>query len=513
MASLIVNNVLSSSLEVTYDYQDSIELFGYTVKGTYVIDISDINVQLDDTSLLAGRTAITEAYSRPNITARIGADDYLNGRITDYNFDAGTLVGKETVSITIEESRRLDDYSSSQFAKYIPNPHALESFEENYSFSRNGGDYASTRSISLVYNQMAGDQFLDNARTFLTNYYFANRPSLGYQEDGISENAKIDKNFKGLINETYDLIGLSVSLSETVNSSFVDEPNNVSKKETQSIVIDEKGYKTKTIDFTLKSLREDSQNVLSKALSAVIDQTKTENETEFGTPFSIKKSIKKHGDQANLVIVFSTDPAKSQDDLVSYSGQESKAGKFIEYLLDISYTSKGKNNFEKFKNSKESWIAEQHFYPEKIKRLFHPVFDFFEKSRTTNFDKAEGKVSESVVFTTDSSYNTTDDGLLKLKKTLDKSHQIERISKFLDLMNLEEQITHKDLKTIGQASVTAEATVSQSLGLYEAQKILESKTSEFIDFVDEDIVHMTSDTVDLSLGDGTASRSMNFIFL
>ena len=118
-----------------------------------------------------------------------------------------------------------------------------------------------------------------------------------------------------------------------------------------------------------------------------------------------------------------------------------------------------------------------------------------------------------MVFTTDSSYNTTDDGLLKLKKTLDKSHQIERISKFLDLMNLEEQITHKDLKTIGQASVTAEATVSQSLGLYEAQKILESKTSEFIDFVDEDIVHMTSDTVDLSLGDGTASRSMNFIFL
>ena len=139
MASLIVNNVLSSSLEVTYDYHDSVELFGYTVKGTYVIDISDVNVQLDDTSLLAGRTAITEAYSRPNITARIGADDYINGRITSYNFTAGSLVGKETVNITIEESRRLDDYSSSQFAKYIPNPHALESFEESYSFNRSGG--------------------------------------------------------------------------------------------------------------------------------------------------------------------------------------------------------------------------------------------------------------------------------------------------------------------------------------------------------------------------------------
>tara|TARA_R100000152_G_C6781811_1_gene217220 strand:+ start:96 stop:1637 length:1542 start_codon:yes stop_codon:yes gene_type:complete len=513
MASLIVNNVLSSSLEVTYDYHDSVELFGYTVKGTYVIDISDVNVQLDDTSLLAGRTAITEAYSRPNITARIGADDYINGRITSYNFTAGSLVGKETVNITIEESRRLDDYSSSQFAKYIPNPHALESFEESYSFNRSGGNYSSTRNISLSYKQMAGDQFLDNARTFLTNYYFANRPSLGYQEDGISENAKIDKNFKGLISESYDILGLSVSLSESINSSFIDEPNNVSKKETQSIVIDKKGFKTKTINFSLKSLREDSQNVLSKALAAVIDQTKTANEAEFGTPFSIQKTIKKHGDEATLVVSFSTDPAKSQDDLVSYSGKEDKAGKFIEYTLDISHVSKGKNNFEKFKNSKESWIAEQYFYPEKIKRLFHPVSDFFEKSRSTRFDKADGKVSESVVFTTDPAYNTTDDGLLKLKKTLDKSHQIERVGKFLDLMNLEEQISHKDLKTVGQATVTAEATVSQSLGLYEAQRILESKTSEFEDFVDEDIVHMTSDTISLSLGNGTASRSMQFLFL
>ena len=118
-----------------------------------------------------------------------------------------------------------------------------------------------------------------------------------------------------------------------------------------------------------------------------------------------------------------------------------------------------------------------------------------------------------MVFTTDPAYNTTDDGLLKLKKTLDKSHQIERVGKFLDLMNLEEQISHKDLKTVGQATVTAEATVSQSLGLYEAQRILESKTSEFEDFVDEDIVHMTSDTISLSLGNGTASRSMQFLFL
>tara|TARA_Y100000004_G_C8954890_1_gene430305 strand:- start:1408 stop:2949 length:1542 start_codon:yes stop_codon:yes gene_type:complete len=513
MASLIVNNVLSSSLDVTYDYQDTVELFAYTVKGSYTIDVSDINIQLNDTTLIAGRTAITDAYARPNITARIGADDYINGRITSYDFDANTLVGKETVSITIEESRRLDDYSSSQFAKYIPNPHALASFSENYTFSRNGATYSSNRDISISYKQMAGDQFLDNARTFLTNYYFANRPSLGYQEDGISENAKIDKNFKGLISETYDILGLSVSLSEKVNSSFIDEPNNVSKQETQSINIDERGYKTKRINFSLKSLREDSQNVLSKAMAQIIDQAKTDNEAEFGTPFSISKTINKHGDEGTLNLSFTTDPKKSQDDTVSYSGVENKAKKFKEYVLTISYTSKGKTNFEKFENSKKSWVKEQSTYPQKIKRLFHPVSDFFEKSRSTSFDKADGKVNENVVFTTDPAYNTTDDGLLKLKKTLSKTHQINRVGKFLDLSNLEEQISFKALKTVGQASVNAEATVSQSMGLYEAKRILESKTEEFKDFVNEDVVHMINDTITISLGRGQARRTMQFLFL
>ena len=213
MASLIVNNVLSSSVEITYDYQGTIELFGYTVKGNYQVDISDLKFEQNDTTLLSGRDAIKEAYGRPNLVARIGADDYLNGQIQSYNFEGGTLVGAETVSISITEKRRLDDYSSSEFAKYIPNPHTLASFSETYDFSRTGGDYTSTRKVSIGYAQEAGDQFLNNAKTFLTNYYFANRPSLGYQEDGISEKAKIDENFRGNISETYDLINLNVSLS------------------------------------------------------------------------------------------------------------------------------------------------------------------------------------------------------------------------------------------------------------------------------------------------------------
>ena len=87
MASLIVNNVLSSSVEIAYDYQGTIELFGYTVKGNYQVDISDLKFEQNDTTLLSGRDAIKEAYGRPNLVARIGADDYLNGQIQSYNFE------------------------------------------------------------------------------------------------------------------------------------------------------------------------------------------------------------------------------------------------------------------------------------------------------------------------------------------------------------------------------------------------------------------------------------------
>ena len=50
------------------------------------------------------------------------------------------------------------------------------------------------------------------------------------------------------------------------------------------------------------------------------------------------------------------------------------------------------------------------------------------------------------------------------------------------------------------------------MGLYEAKEALERKTDEFTDLVDEDITHITSDEVSLNLGDGTARRSIQYIF-
>jgi hypothetical protein len=512
MAALIVNNVLSSSVNITYSYATEEELFGYEVVGTYQIDISDINIVDHDTVLIEGRDAIVHAYGRENIVARIGADDYINGRIQSFDFEAGALVGSEVVTITIEESRRLDDYSNTSFTRYIPNPQLVEDFSESYDFSRSGGEYTSKRKIGLTYKQEAGDQFLNDAKVFLTNYYFVNRPDFGYQEDGISENARLDDKFRGLISETYDLIGLSVELNEDVSTSFVDTAKNVGRKETQSIDITKQGFVNKTFNIQLSALRQDSENVLNTAIGEIIDELKASEASEFGSPSSISKGISRDGYTATLTVKFTTDPS-SQDEIISYTGAETKAGKFKEYTLNIRYNSLGKNNKEKFINAKAVWIREQPFQETRIARLFHPTVPIYEKSRNTNFAKSEGNISETIMFTTDDSYKDNDDGVLKLKKTLNKTHQINRIEKFLDLQNLKEQVVTKNLKTVGNASVSAQAVVSQSAGIYQAKTILEEKTEELTELVNEDITHITSDSITLNLGEGQATRTINYLFL
>ena len=513
MAALIINNVINASSQIQYNYLDTEEVFGYTITATYTIDVSDTNFQDGDTVLIQGREALQEAYRRPNIVARIAADEFINGRITALSFEAGTLVGSEEATVTIAESRRLESYAGTIFTKYIPNPQSISNFGENYSFSRDGSNYSYTRTINLTYNQDAQGQFLHDAKVFLTNYYFANRPSYGYQEDGISEDAKVDKNYRGILSESYNLLDLSVSLTESFTSSFIDESDKVSRNETQSINVDESGFVTKNLSFDLRSLRLDSQNVLSEAMKSIVEEAKSNNQEEFGEPFSITKSIIKDGNATSLTITFSTDPSKSQKNSILYTGAAAKAGIFTEFNLTVDFVSDGKNNREKFKNVKASWITAQETHPSKIHCLFHPSVDFFQKAQSTTFAKTDGTISERVVFTTDPAYNTDEDGVLKFKVSSAKTHKIRRIETLKELADLHGKVVVNDLKTVGQATITAEAIASPTLGIFKAKDFLENKTSELNARVDEDIIHITSDVSSVNLGDGVANRVINYIFI
>ena len=512
MASIIANNVITSSSEISYNYNETEEIFGYNIAATYVINVADVAFENGDGFLIAGRNAIQQAYAKPEIVARIGGDEFLKGKIQSIAFSSSSLVGSENVTINITESRRLDDYSSTNFCKYIPSPHLVNSFSESYDFTRSEDSYSYSRNISLSYNQGAGDTFLSDARVFLTQYYFANRPNFGFQQDGISENATFNKDYRGLLTENYDLLNLSVSLSEKFDSSFIDDTNHVSRKESQSSSVDQKGYLSKSFNFELTSLRFDSQNVLEAAMKTIIAEVVAAN-TSLGDPVSIEKGMKRDGNSASLKLAFSTDPTKRQGDLVTYSVEESKAGQFREYNLSANYKAKGKTDREKFNKAKDLWISQKANNITKVESVFADLPEIYEKSRNSNFQKTEGTVTESVIFTTDPAYQHQSDGLLKFKVTVNNTKKIKRNQVAFDLSDLKEKLVINDLESVGSARVTANATIDPKRDLYGGKNALLARTSEMQEYVTGSTVFKVSDTISLDLGQGTSSRTINYLYI
>jgi hypothetical protein len=513
MASIIANNIIDSSSEIAYNYNETEEVFGYEITSTYSLNIADIAFENGDGFLIAGEAAVKEAYNKPNIVARIGGDQFLNGRITSANFESSPLVGSQNVTISIVESRRLDDYSSTNFCKYIPNPHLVESFTENYDFNRSDDSYSYNRDISLKYKQDAGDRFLKDAKVFLTQYYFANRPNFGIQSDGISEDGRFDKNYRGLLSENYDLIGLSVSLKESFNSSFIDAANKISRKETQNSSVDEKGFLKKTFSFELSSLRMDSENILQAALKTVIAEVVAANSSQFGDPSSIEKGIKRDGNSASLTIRFSTNPKDRQGDSVTYSANKQKAEKFTEYQLSAEYKGEGKTDRLKFKAAKDLWISHKGANITKIESLFSDTGALYEKSRNSNFNKTEGNIDESITFTTDPSYAYQDDGLLKFQVTTNKNKKIKRHQVVFDLADKKDKLVVSDLDSVGSATVTASTTIDPNRDLYGGKDRLIDRTDELQAYVTGSKVFMTSDSISLNLAQGSCSRTINYLYI
>ena len=511
--SLIVNNVINSSSQISYSYLGGEEIFGYLINLNYTIKTEDISFDNDDGVLLTGRSAIRQAYKRKNITARIAGDEILNGLITQVSFSESSLTGEDIVTISIEERRRLDDYSSKTFSKYIPSPHLLTEFSEKYTFSRSDSSYSYNRDISIKYAQDLGDQFLNNAKAFLTNYYFSNRPSIGYYEDGISENARFNEGYNGTLTETIDLVNLSVSLNEVFNSSFIFDSEGVSKDIDISSSIDDKGYLNKQISVKLTSLRYDSQNVLEEAIANTIDQIISDEESDFGKPFSIEKGIKKDSNVADLTIQFSTDPKLTKENLVTYTCEKSKDQAFFTYTLAVTYKSKGPNVLERYNNTVSLWESSKDKNEPKVLRLFSEATSIYEKSRSASLNKSEGTITENIIFSTDENYDSSGlpSGIIKYAINVSKQEKIKRNSVVLDLINLKQKLVTSNLDRLGSASVTATAVCDQAYGIFHAKDFLASKTSEINDSLEEEAYYATADVIQIDLSNGSATRVINYI--
>ena len=510
---LLVNNVIDSNSEISYSYLESDEVFGYLVTLNYTLKVEDVLFDNNDGVLLSGRTAIRAAYKRQNITARIAGDEILNGLVTSVSFGEGSLNGEDSVDITIQERRRLDDYSSTNFSKYIPNPHLLESFSESYNFTRSDSNYSYTRSISIKYSQDAGNQFLTNAKVFLTNYYYANRPNLGYYEDGISENARFSDNYNGTLSQTIDLVNLSVQLDEKFDSSFIVDSDDVSKRITNSISVDEAGYLGKRIDIELTSLKYDSSNVLGAAMASTIDSIISDEQNKFGKPFSIEKGIAKDSRKGTLSLDFSTNPALSQDNSVIYNCTKNKNAAFFEYDLSVTYKAKDKNSQTRYDSVIALWTSNKDKNDSKVLGLFSEATDIYEKSRSATIDKPQGLVTENIKYTTDDSYDSgpLPKGILKFNLSIEKQDKIKRSSKVLDLTNLKEKLIISDLNKLGSATVTATVTSDPAYGNFHGKDFLNGKTSEINAFLEETTFYAASDLVTSNLSDGTTTRVIQYV--
>ena len=63
MASIIANNIISSSSSISYNYRETEEIFGYTVSAQYSLNMSDVAFENGDGVLITGREAIRQAYA------------------------------------------------------------------------------------------------------------------------------------------------------------------------------------------------------------------------------------------------------------------------------------------------------------------------------------------------------------------------------------------------------------------------------------------------------------------
>lgn len=505
--SLTINKVSSSSLQVNYSYLESDLLFSYETVANYTIEFSDVTYTNEQNVLFEGIGALREAYQRKNLVARIGGDEFINGRITSQSFDESALVGNSKCSITIEEAKRLNDYSSHEFAQHIPSPHWIESFSENFSFSRNGDSYSSSRNVSLKYKQDAGDQFLNHAKLFLRNIYFNSRPNLGYHVDGISENGRFDGGFRPLITESIDLLNLSVSIQENLEASFIE--GDYSKRQTYSTEVDAAGYTSKRYSIEIKALREPLESVANSACSSIINNLVSANSGSFGRPIELGKGINKDGGEITVNISFTNDPSKNQSNSSGYVVTRTRRQSFFDYAINIEVVSDGKDEIAKAINASNYWQSLIETYDNKIASLFPEALLIYEMNHQTQFQSKDGKIVDNAVFTNDPSYDSSSlpDGFLKLRLSNNMNPQIDRIRTFVDLGSKREQVELSDEFTIGSGSFSMEGVAFKSRGIWFAHNYLKG-----LGFSVGEDTYTKGDTITIG-ADGATSRVISYEFI
>lgn len=456
--ALFITKILSASSNTVFNFLETEHVWGKITTSDYSFSILDSSFEDGSDVLLEGIEALQMAYSRRNLAAKIGVDEFKNGRILSLSLPDSARVGSTTASISIQEITKVqDDSVLSEIADNIPSPQNVESFQESFSFQRSDNSYNYERSISLKYSNDEGGDFLNKAYLFLKNTYLTNRPSFGYQTDGISEKGRFNLKLKPLISEVYDQINKEVSLTESFSSSRIEDDNGIifSKSSTFSDVMNDGGYIDKNYSIQVKALQEPLETVVSSGIKLSLDELLIEN-TGFGRPFKIEKTVNADGGEASMSVSFSNDPRKNQLINVDYSVSKTQGGEFDKYSFKTKVTSQGPNREVAFQSSKNYLIDNKDAPLLKIPAMFDITSgELNEESRTLSFNPFQREASQSNSYTLDPSYKDNNDGILKRTISVSDKKQLNR-SQVLPIYGGKEIIINNPAKTLGQRNVSVD---------------------------------------------------------
>jgi hypothetical protein len=490
---LFITKINSSSTTVSFNYLETEATWGILVSSSYEFNISDTSYTDGDDVLYEGIQALDQVYLNQNIVGKIGSNEIRNGLVTSISYPESPNVGRTTASISIEERQRVNSHGAiADIIQNIPSPQDVESFSERFSFERGQNSYSSSRDISLKYKQDAGHFFFDKARIFIQSMFFESRPNLGYQIDGISENARFNSNLKPLITETVDLLNKEISFSEKVSVNFINSENEFSDPYSENIKItysiDDKGYKTKNYSANLKALKEPLEVNILTAIKLFIERISQENFAEFNYPISISRTINSDGGAASVSLGFSNDPSLNSITNAVYSASKAKSESWNTYTFNVNISSKGSNQNTAFNASKNFWLNNYDIGFEKIAFLFDINSNLYEVSRNTEFNKFEKTLTETVTYSDNPTYATNNNNLLKTKIDISDSlpidrHEIKGIlaereilvkranGKTLSTRNVSVELTGKDFSSLENSAISiAEAQTPQAAYFYISSK-------------------------------------------
>ena len=413
-----VTKINSESSTVSFNYLETEAVWGLIISSSYEFDLSDLSYTDQDDILHEGIDALNAVYLQQNIVGKIGSNEIRNGLVTSISYPESPNVGKTTASISIEERQRVDSHGAlSDILSYVPSPQDVESFTESFSFQRGANSYSRSRNVSLKYRQDAGHFFLDKVRVFVQSMLFDSRPVIGYQSDGISEKARFDTFLKPIVTENINLLTKEVSFSENVQSNFINDADPYSDPYSEEIKvtfsIDDRGYKTKSYNATLKALKEPLELNILNAIKDFIDRINQENSAEFNYPTSISRTINSDGGTASVSMSFTNDPSVNAITNASYNVSKSNQGAWDQYSFSIDISSKGPNRNAAYSASKAYWLNNYNNGPNKISALFGDYNNLFEISRNTQFNKFEKLITETITYSTNPIYQPDGDIIKK----------------------------------------------------------------------------------------------------